>query len=347
MTTPSTPAKPDSPEPADAGTIQRLERRLQRERQARHEAESLLEKKSLELYQVNGDLRHLAAELEERVADRTKELQAANQQLQAEIEARGHTQLALEEARDTAEKASRAKSIFLANMSHELRTPLNAIIGYSELVYEELSYGENTTMRDDVNHILTAGRHLLNLISDILDISKIEAGKVVLFPEPFAISELLESVQSTFLPLVARNGNQLVIEAVADIPMQTDKTKLRQVLFNLMSNAAKFTENGVISVTASPKLVEKNGTASHWITLTVQDTGIGMTPTELDHIFKPFDQADRSTTQKFGGTGLGLTINRHFCTMMGGTIDVVSSSGVGSTFIVDLPTHLPPTPSTE
>ncbi|TAN62499.1 MAG: response regulator, partial [Magnetospirillum sp.] len=233
-------------------------------------------------------------------------------------------------AKLAAEAANQAKSSFLANMSHELRTPLNAIIGYSEMLQEELEDLGQDELIPDLGKIHSAGRHLLTLINDVLDISKIEAGKMDLFVESFDIEQMVSDVVSTIQPLVEKNSNRLAVDCAAGIGvMDADLTKVRQTLFNLLSNASKFTNNGTITLTS-----RREGA---WIAFAVADTGIGMAPEELDKLFQAFQQADASTTRKFGGTGLGLAISRTFCRMMGGDITVASEPGMGTTFTVRLP----------
>jgi PAS domain S-box-containing protein len=257
--------------------------------------------------------------------------------------------VALKQAKEAAVAASRAKSTFLANMSHELRTPLNAIIGYGEILAEEAEdsgYGE---LVPDLERICSAGRNLLTLINDILDISKIEAGRMDLYLEALNISTLIESVISTAQPLVDRNGNTLEVECDSEIEMMiADVTKVQQILLNLLSNAAKFTTAGQIKLKVSSALPEpqnleyreSENSATSFIQFQVSDTGIGMSPEQLDILFQPFTQGDASTTRRYGGTGLGLTISQRFCQMMGGSITVESQLDRGSTFTVILPTEV-------
>jgi len=233
--------------------------------------------------------------------------------------------------------ANQAKSTFLANMSHELRTPLNAIIGYSELLEEEAEDAGQQDLIPDLRKINTAGKHLLTLINGILDLSKIEAGKVELYLETFDIRSMMADVTATIRPLVEKNGNTLVVDdAGAPGAMRADLTKVRQVLFNLLSNAAKFTENGTITLRATR---DASG-AGDWISFEVADTGIGMTPDQVGKIFEAFTQADVSTTRRYGGTGLGLAISRRFCRLMGGDITVESAPGTGTRFSARIPTEV-------
>jgi PAS domain S-box-containing protein len=257
--------------------------------------------------------------------------------------------VALKQAKEAAVAASRAKSTFLANMSHELRTPLNAIIGYGEILAEEAEDSGYGDLVPDLERICNAGRNLLTLINDILDISKIEAGRMDLYPEAFNISTLIESVISTAQPLVDRNGNTLEVECDSEIEMMiADVTKVQQILLNLLSNAAKFTTAGQIKLKVSSALPEpqnleyreSENSATSFIQFQVSDTGIGMSPEQLDILFQPFTQGDASTTRRYGGTGLGLTISQRFCQMMGGSITVESQLDRGSTFTVILPTEV-------
>ncbi len=233
--------------------------------------------------------------------------------------------------------ANQHKSEFLANMSHELRTPLNAILSYSQLVQEELEDAGIEEYAADLQKIHAAGRHLLDLINEILDLSKIEAGKMTLYLETFDVASLVRDAVVLVQPLVEKNGNLLRVECPADIgTMHADLTKVRQTLFNLLSNASKFTEHGTIFLTVKREAVG----GAPWITMSVEDTGIGMTPAQIGKLFTAFTQADASTTRRYGGTGLGLAISRHFCQMMGGDISVESELGRGSTFTVRLPVYV-------
>ncbi len=242
---------------------------------------------------------------------------------------------ALQRAKEAAEDASRTKSQFLANMSHELRTPLNAVIGYAEMLVEEATERGQHEMVSDLRHIHGAGRTLLRLIDDLLDLSKIEAGRMEIFAESFEVSRLLREAVTTVEPLVSRGGNVLLVREGPGLgTMRSDYTRTRQVLLNLLSNAAKFTQDGTITLEAA----REGGT----LVFRVADTGIGMTPEQVGRIFQPFSQADASTTRRFGGTGLGLTITRRCCELLGGEVGVASTPGEGTTFQVRLPAEAPP-----
>jgi len=238
------------------------------------------------------------------------------------------------QAKETAEVANRTKSLFLANMSHELRTPLNAILGYSEMLQEEAVDQGVQAFLPDLEKIHIAGKHLLALINDILDLSKIEAGKMELYLETFSIPRLIDEVVETTRPLVNANANTLRVECAADLGMmRADMAKVRQSLFNLLSNAAKFTKEGAISLEVSRENMEDR----EWIWFRVSDTGIGMTPEQLVKLFQTFSQADTSTTRKFGGSGLGLALTRRFCQLMGGDVTVNSVPGESSAFTIKVP----------
>jgi signal transduction histidine kinase len=229
-------------------------------------------------------------------------------------------------------EASQHKSQFLANMSHELRTPLNAIIGVSEMLREDAEALKQDT--EPLDRVLGAGWHLLALINDILDLSKIEAGRMELQLEDFALEPLIDGVVKTIEPLAAKNENRVAVNCDGAIwAMHADQMRLRQALLNLMSNANKFTERGTISIDA--RHGQENG--RDWVTIAVADTGIGMPPEQMGKLFQEFSQADASTTRKYGGTGLGLAISKKFCEMMGGDITVESKVGRGSTFTIRLP----------
>ncbi|ALG67487.1 ATP-binding protein [Beggiatoa leptomitoformis] len=242
-----------------------------------------------------------------------------------------------QKAREAAEEANKVKSMFVANMTHELRTPLNAIIGYSEMLQEEAADMEMEDFIPDLKKIDSAGRHLLALINDVLDFSKVEAGKMELYLETFSINMMVQDVIFTIQPLIEKNQNSLDVGAFEELGMMhSDVTKVRQCLFNLLSNASKFTENGKIRLNVDCHQRD----AINWVRFRVTDTGIGMTPEQTSKLFRAFMQADTSTTRKYGGTGLGLVITRQFCQMMGGDVLVESEFGKGSTFTIELPTQL-------
>jgi signal transduction histidine kinase len=266
-------------------------------------------------------------ELEARVEERTRELQG-------EITQHKHTQAKLVAAKEAAEDASRAKSAFLANMSHELRTPLNAVIGYSEMLQEEAEDTGQQAFIPDLEKIATAGRHLLALISDILDISKIEARRMELRLERIHIGDLIEEVMVTVGPMATRNRNRLRVQCPdPEREMVADLTKFRQSLLNLLSNACKFTEDGEVTLTVS----EDTEGGRPWIRWRVRDTGIGIPPEAAGKLFQSFSQVDASSTRKYGGTGLGLAISQRLCQLMGGNITLESIPGTGSEFTIHLP----------
>ena len=277
------------------------------------------------------------------ISRETAALRLTREQMkQARDQAEG-ARRAAEAARQSAERANRTKSLFLANMSHELRTPLNAIIGYSEMLVEDAQ--DNPAARQfvsDLEKIHGAGKHLLGLINDVLDLSKIEAGKAEVFLETFDVSHLLDQVVHTIEPIVARTGNRFELSRGADAGQMTaDLSKVRQCLFNLLSNALKFTHHGRVTLTVQ-RNVRPNG---DWLSFAVSDTGIGMTRQQVERLFEAFTQADPSMSAKYGGTGLGLAISRELCRIMGGDITVESEQGKGSTFTVHLPAQVKPPPA--
>jgi len=287
-------------------------------------------------------------ELEHKIAERTAKLLEANQLQKQEIVKRKKIEAALNQeilerqlieealtnAKETAEVANLAKSQFLANTSHELRTPLTAIIGYSEILTEDAEELGQDNCIPDLQKIHAAGRHLLGLINDVLDLSKIEAGKMALFIERVDLEILLHEVIGTVQPLVEKKANILEVERPDALgEMQTDMIKLRQMLLNLLSNAAKFSEQDTIGF----KINHQTRPDGEWVSFIVVDNGIGMTDEQQKKLFSPFAQADTSTARRYGGTGLGLSISKQFAEMMGGTIEVKSEFGIGSTFTLSLP----------
>ena len=265
------------------------------------------------------------------------ELKARTGELEKEIQYRKQTQEELLKAKHTAEEASRAKSTFLANMSHELRTPLNAIIGYSEMLEEETRESGKSDSVQDLRKIQSAGKHLLALINDVLDLSKIEAGKMGLHLENFEVAPLIDEMITTLQPAAAKNNNTIRLHVADDLAvMRADVTKVRQILFNLLSNACKFTDHGTISVDVDQTRVE----GRDWVRFRVSDTGIGITAKQKENLFHEFSQADASIARKYGGTGLGLAITYRFVQLMKGRISVESEPGQGATFTVHLPAQV-------
>jgi signal transduction histidine kinase/CheY-like chemotaxis protein len=273
---------------------------------------------------ANHALRESERTLEAKVEARTVDLAASHRELAA--------------ARDHALQASRAKSDFLANMSHELRTPLNAIIGYGEMLEEEARENEHEDYLPDLDRVVTSGKYLLTLINGVLDLSKIEAGKMEAYIESFDLEEFTQGVEGTIVPLIRQNSNTLEVTRGDGLgSMESDKAKVRQVLFNLLSNASKFTREGLISL----DVTRVSGDDGDEIRFRVGDTGIGMTAEQLARVFDAFSQAEETTAREYGGTGLGLAISKQFCEMLGGSIVGKSAPGTGSVFEVTLPAHPP------
>jgi signal transduction histidine kinase/ligand-binding sensor domain-containing protein len=267
-----------------------------------------------------------AERLEAKVAKRTALVVEQRNRL-------AETNAELVRARDAAEAANRAKSAFLANMSHELRTPLNAVIGYSEMLAEEAHNAGQASLLPDLARINSAGKHVLELISAVLDLSKIEAGKMDLVLETFDVASVVGDVVTVVTPLAAANHNELRVEVSGECgSIRADQVKVRQSLLNLLSNACKFTERGVVRLRAARE--------DEWVVFEVSDTGIGMTAEQMAGLFQPFSQADASTTRRYGGTGLGLAITKSFCEMMGGTVSLESRPGEGTTFTMRLPAEV-------
>ncbi len=256
----------------------------------------------------------------------------------ADVTERRAFETALKEARDAAEEHSRAKSRFLANMSHELRTPLSAVIGYSEMLEEEAEELGQDSLLKDLGKIKSNAQHLLGLINDVLDLSKVEAEKMELYPEDIDVAAFVTDAAGTVEALVAKKGNVLALDVADNVGQaRTDATKLRQCVFNLLSNAAKFTEGGTITLSATREI----DVESDWLRFTVQDTGIGMNPDQVGRLFERFTQADESTTRNYGGTGLGLALSRAFAQLLGGDITVDSVEGEGTSFTLRVPAVAP------
>ena len=252
--------------------------------------------------------------------------------LEREAERHRETSVRLRQAKDMADAANRAKSIFLAKMSHELRTPLNAVIGFSEILLENVDLkGTNGRKKLDLERINSAGKHLLSLVTDVLDLSKIESNFIELKIEEFDLNTMVDEVIANVQPLVAENGNKLIVKCRSDLGIvSTDQTKLRQAALNLMSNAAKFTEHGTITLCVQ----RRRSHAGDWIEIQVQDTGIGISKSDIGRLFQNFGQATAATANRYGGTGLGLALSQKLCALMGGGISATSEPGHGSCFMI-------------
>jgi signal transduction histidine kinase len=271
-----------------------------------------------------------AAILVHKIQDQTNDIAIANRQLEWEIVQR-------KQARDVAQNANRSKSMFLASMSHELRTPLNSIVGYSEMLAEDAAGKHDGQLASDLEKIRAAGTHLRAIVNDILDLSKIEAGKMNLYLEDFDVGLVVREASQTLHPQLGGGAVTLACTCPPDIgSMHADMTKVRQVVLNILSNAVKFTKEGSVALVACRSREEDRD----WIRFIVRDTGIGMTPQQVANVFETFTQADASTSRMFGGTGLGLAISRSLCRLMGGDISVKSDIGKGSEFVIMIPANV-------
>jgi signal transduction histidine kinase len=296
-----------------------LDKKLDRSEKNRAMMESEVDHKSFFLRKIIQNLE-----------DSERSVQSKSAELEKALFDQQMLHVLAENAQKAAEQANRTKSEFLANMSHELRTPLNAIIGYSEMLQEEAEDIGQSEIFQDLGKIKTSGQHLLSLINDILDISKIEAGKMEVHIEEIQLSQLILELMDVVQPLCQKNQNQLVVTGYEDIPkICSDLIKLRQCLLNLLSNACKFTKNGQINL--------QIGLGQSAVFFQIKDSGIGMPAEKISNLFQPFSQLDNSTTRQYGGNGLGLAITREFARMLGGDVTVTSELGRGSCFTLSLP----------
>jgi signal transduction histidine kinase len=259
-------------------------------------------------------------------------MMSRSSEIEQETESHRETALRLREAKDMADVANRAKSIFLAKMSHELRTPLNAVIGFSEILLENAELnGQTESKKADLRRISAAGQHLLSLVNDVLDLSKIESNLIELKTEQFDLAAAIRGIVASCEPMMSKKGNKLIVRCSDHLGIvSTDATKLRQATLNLLSNAAKFTENGTVTLS----VYRRKSTAGDWIEIQVHDTGIGIAKSDVSQLFQNFRQANRTTSTKYGGTGLGLALSQKLCGLMGGGITVTSEIGRGSTFTI-------------